>query len=166
MTPVATSTSEDIATFMSWCGGRVQREADGSIALVNGLRQDVYAPCGIDNNGNHFARRNVGFSLVDDYGLRFQNSPIDGISQLANGTAFVKVYHYAADATNPERWILEPDTQGYFFTSYDTNGLDGYFDGIGPLSALLYSPNSGGQSKVGNSLIMPFRMEVKTTPTP
>jgi hypothetical protein len=165
VTPVAASA--DIATFQSWCDGGVQREADGSIALVNGLRQDVYAPCDIDNNGNHFARRNVGFSLVDDYGLRFQNSPIDHHSELSNGTAFIKVYHYAADATNPERWILEPDIKNYFFTSYDTAALAGDFLYEGQfLSSLLYSPTSGGQSKVGKSLSMPFRMVVRTTSTP
>jgi hypothetical protein len=130
----------------------VQRNPDDSIALVGGQRQDVYAPCGSDGDG-YFARRSVGFSLADNYGLRFQNSPIDGKSQLANGTAFVKVYHPTANL-----WELVPDTDAYTFTDYVMPS--GYFNiATGELSALLYNPNNGPQVNVG-TFVMPFKMVV------
>lgn len=133
-------------TFWNWCNGGVQTQ-NGSIAVVNGLRQDVYAPCGSDSGGA-FARRNVGFGLANNYNLRFQNSPIDG-GQNATITAFIKVYH-----PNATTWILEPDNEAYTLPDVTT------ITGTGELSALIYSPNGATSSKVGDSIIMPFKITV------
>ena len=147
--------TEGGTAFGIWCNGGVQKNTDGSIALVNGLRQDVYAPCGVDGDGKNFARRNVGFSLANNYDLRFQNSPIDS-GRLANDTALVKVYHPDANT-----WILEPDIQAYTFADYVTPA--GVLGELGEWAALLYNPNSGTSSEVGK-FIMPFRMVVTKMP--
>jgi len=152
--------------FKSWCDGGVQRNADGSIKKnADGNYQDVYAPCGEDKDadGNvigYFARRNIGFDLAGDYNLRFQNSPVDGISQAANNTALIKVYHYAATATSRERWVLTPDRDYYTFTDYTTPaGFSTDTTNTPELqtrAAFLF----GGVAQ--NWFSMPFRMEVTT----
>jgi hypothetical protein len=140
------------SAFMAWCNGGVQRNPDGSIALVGGQRQDAYAPCGVDGDG-HFARRSGTFILADNYGLRFQDSPTDGHDPLANDTTFIKVYHPSAN-----QWVVVPDTDACTFTDYVTPA--GYFTAAtGELSALIYNPNNGPQVKVAQP-IMPFRMVV------
>jgi len=123
--------------FSSWCAAVVtERNPDGSFdANSDGKPLDNYAPCDSDGGGA-FARRNVGFSMADNFNLRFQASPFDFNNPLAVGTSYIKVYHSSAT-----QWILEPEAPA--------------------LSVLMYSPNSGGQSQVGPLIGMPFRMQLE-----
>ncbi len=142
--------------YTNWCNGGVVRSTDGKIVALNsdGNRQDNYAPCSSDGGG-YFARRNVGFGLAGSYGLRFQNSPVDGSSQLANDTALIKVYH-----PNANTWILEPDDQAYIFSDYTTPSGDfDYSLGNGEWADLLNTPN-GGTTYVYGKYKMPFKITV------
>ena len=99
-------------SFLSsrWCNEPNSRNADGSFNFNGNQVLDNYQPCGDDLSvdpikGRYFARRNVGFSLVDDYGLRFQVSPWESqVQGEADTTSFIKVYHPDANT-----WILEPE---------------------------------------------------------
>ena len=80
---------------------------DGGSAFLNwcNTATDNYAGCGVDTTG-YFVRRAFGSTLDSQsrYHLRFNQSPMDGGTGLAVGTAFVKVYH--TDATT---WMLMPE---------------------------------------------------------
>jgi hypothetical protein len=94
----------------TWCNAVDVRNADGSFPYSGTQVLDNYQPCGDDGivdpiKGRYFAKRNVGFGLVDDYGLRFQVSPWEGqVGGDAAGTDYIKVYHPTANT-----WILEPE---------------------------------------------------------
>jgi len=87
----------------TWCSTIVTTNADG-FTYIGTQPLDNYADCRVDVNGP-YARRNVGFGLVEDYGLRFQVSPWEGqVGGDAVGTDYIKVYH-----PSPNTWILEPE---------------------------------------------------------
>jgi hypothetical protein len=96
-----------------WCTTIGIRSADGSFNFDGNQVLDNYQSCGDDGSvdpvkGQYFARRNVGFSLIDDYGLRFQVSPWEGqVQGEADTTSYIKVYHPDANT-----WILEPEAPG------------------------------------------------------
>jgi hypothetical protein len=158
------------AAFQNWCNTPARFNADGSVAKnADGTYADVYAPCGTETDPvtgavKYFARRNVGMDLAGSYSLRFQNSPIDGASQLANSTATIRVYHYAATATGSERWELTPDADFYTFTSYSVPFM-GYFTDTSSTpdlqerAVLLYHPPHGAISVSGYAS-MPFKAVV------
>jgi hypothetical protein len=123
----------------------------------DGTYRDNYAGCAVDADGRAYVRRTVGIQLTDNYRLRFQNSPIDGVNTLADGTAYIRVYHYAADSTNNERWELVPDDDVY------NNGSDTWIYNYGELGAILLASNRGVLSRVG-SQFAPFKIIVEKLP--
>jgi hypothetical protein len=74
------------ANFLAWCNASY----------------DNYGGCGVDVDG-YFVRRSMG-SAIGSYGNRFNYSPIDNVSPLAAGTAYVKLYH-----PDLSTWIIVPD---------------------------------------------------------
>lgn len=95
------------AQFLNWCQGP-QQNPDGSFKTYvsdgKTIPFDSYAGCEIDGSG-WFARRVVGFSLANDYALRFQVSPWEGqLGSAAVGTSYIKVYH-----PDDNTWRLEPE---------------------------------------------------------
>ena len=79
------------ANYLNWCS----------------TATDNYGGCGVDANG-YFVRRAMGSAMdlsgSQNYGHRYNYSPLDNIHPTATGTAYVKIYHTAA-AT----WTIMPD---------------------------------------------------------
>ena len=120
--------------YDDWCGvdndGNVQINPDGSFKTNNitNMPYDNYGGCDTDLTGAFFARRNVGFSLANDYRLRFQNSPFDSnidIADYPTKTSYIKVYH-----PNATTWYLEPEDTAvsvlFHYTKGNTRISDGY----------------------------------------
>jgi hypothetical protein len=164
ITPV--NTADDIDAADVWvatsqfCTATPQ-PISGAVVGKNpdGTYRDNYAGCAVDADGRAFVRRTVGIQLVDNYRLRFQNSPIDGVSTAADGTAYIRVYHYAADPANNllERWELVPDDDVY------NNDTETWNIDYGELGALLLSSNRGGLVRV-DSQFVPFKITVERLP--
>lgn len=79
------------ANFLNWCSSAT----------------DNYAGCGVDSDG-YFVRRAMGSGMdlsgSQNYGHRYNYSPIDNQFPTATGTAYVKIYHPDANT-----WIITPD---------------------------------------------------------
>ena len=80
------------ADFLNWCN----------------TATDNYGGCGVDSDG-YFVRRAMGSAMDvsggQNYGHRYNYSPIDNQHPTATGTAYVKIYH--PDAVT---WIITPDS--------------------------------------------------------
>jgi hypothetical protein len=74
------------ANFLTWCSASY----------------DNYGGCSVDVDG-YFVRRSMG-SAIGSYGNRYNYSPIDNVSPLAAGTAYVKIYH-----PDLSTWIIIPE---------------------------------------------------------
>jgi hypothetical protein len=108
------------AAFSDWCSkGIIYDSATGKpVNYPDGTAQDNYAGCRqetdaygapvSDANGNfvYYVLRSVGIQAgSDNYGFRYQYSPLDGGPTWAAGTDYIRVYHPTAT-----EWVLTPDT--------------------------------------------------------
>jgi hypothetical protein len=111
--------------FVNFCGSN----PDGTIKLnTPNPGNDNYAGCGSDADG-FFVRRNVGIQLTSGRSLRYQNSPLDGVSTLAAGTSYIKVYH-----PTPTSWVLASEQTPASPTACGAKTFCG---------AQIYQPNGG-----------------------
>jgi hypothetical protein len=80
------------STFLNWCS----------------TSTDNYGGCGVDGDG-YFVRRAMGSAMdlsgSQNYGHRYNYSPLDNQFPTATGTAYVKIYH--PDAIT---WIITADS--------------------------------------------------------
>ena len=82
---------------------------DGGVNYLNwcSTATDNYGGCGLDANG-YFVRRAMGSAMdlsgSQNYGHRYNYSPIDNQHPTAIGTAYVKIYH-----TDAATWTIMPD---------------------------------------------------------